>query len=66
MNVAIITKSEKPKLAHRSRIYGNDRRIDVIYGPLSSMDLITKVTSLVLWINVLSGKVTVTSVSFLL
>ena len=45
-------------------IYGNDRRIDVIYGPLSSMDLITKVTSLVLWINVLSGKATVTSVSF--
>ena len=39
-------------------IYGNDRRIDVKYEPLSSMDLITKVTSVVLWINVLSGKVT--------
>ena len=33
-----------------------DRRIYVIYGPLSSMDLITKVTSVILWINVLSGK----------
>lgn len=37
--------------------YGNDRRIDVIYGSLSSMDLITKVISIVLWINFLSGKV---------
>ena len=37
--------------------YGNDSRIDVIYGSLSSMDLITKVISIVLWINFLSGKV---------